>query len=77
MSLCFDLGAVLEGHADVLLAVYGDVMLLFKAWFPPEFKGFVKPGISAKSIGLIIKDSVFIDPASKSGMFLCKTEKRT
>ena len=26
MGLCFDLGAVLEGHADVLFAVYGDVI---------------------------------------------------
>ena len=30
------------------------VMLLFKAWFSPEFKGFVKPGISAKTIGLVM-----------------------
>lgn len=30
------------------------VMLLFKVWFSPEFKGFVKPGISAKTIGLIM-----------------------
>ena len=26
MELCVDLGAVLEGHADVLLTVYGDVI---------------------------------------------------
>ena len=30
------------------------IMLLFKAWFSPEFKGFVKPGISAKTIGLVM-----------------------
>ena len=30
------------------------VMLLFKAWFSPEFKGFVKPGICAKKIGLMM-----------------------
>ncbi|MBR6041008.1 MAG: hypothetical protein IKP38_11055, partial [Clostridia bacterium] len=30
------------------------VMLLFKAWFSPEFKGFVKPDISAKKIGLVM-----------------------
>ena len=27
MGLCFDLGAVLEGHPDVLFAVNGDVRL--------------------------------------------------
>ena len=30
------------------------VMLLFKAWFSPEFKGFVKPDICAKKIGLMM-----------------------
>ena len=30
------------------------IMLLFKAWFSPEFKGFVKPGICAKKIGLMM-----------------------
>ena len=26
MGLCFDLGAVLEGHSDVILVVNGDVV---------------------------------------------------
>ena len=30
------------------------VMLLFKAWFSPEFKEFVKPDICAKKIGLMM-----------------------
>jgi hypothetical protein len=33
MGLCFDLGAVLEGHPDVVLSVNGDVFSLQRKFF--------------------------------------------
>ena len=45
--------SVNAGYLGMVIAAVV-VMLLFKAWFSPEFKGFVKPGISAKTIDLIM-----------------------
>lgn len=45
--------SVNAGYLGMVIAAVV-VMLLFKAWFSPEFKGFVKPGISAKTIGLVM-----------------------
>ena len=45
--------SVYAGYLGMVIAAVV-VMLLFKAWFSPEFKGFVKPGISAKKIGLMM-----------------------
>lgn len=51
MGLCLDLGAVLEGHPDVVLAVNGDVskaidalMVLVLSSFT-HFAGFISAGI--------------------------------
>lgn len=45
--------SVNAGYLGMVIAAVV-VMLLFKAWFSPEFKGFVKSGISAKTICLIM-----------------------
>ena len=38
MGLCFDLGAVLEGHSDVILVVNGDVVHHRQPVGFPEFR---------------------------------------
>ena len=53
VSYIADKISVNAGYLGMVIAAVV-VMLLFKAWFSPEFKGFVKPGISAKTIGLIM-----------------------
>ena len=48
MVLCFDIGAGLEGHPDVVLAVNGDVVIIASQ---PEFRNSVngfRPRSSSK-----------------------------
>ncbi len=62
VGICGSIGEMISSDAGNISICISAVivMLVFRLWFSPEFKGFVKPGCSAKDICIVMIPLVLI-----------------